>query len=120
MHDDQTTVAKQVDERGNPDAFTALEGINTRLRHAVEDRNYARVEELIAEQRDVFERASPYDPEIIPHAERARDLIIWALTMVRLQRAHDQRAISELGAFRQAYASYRPEPIRTFDRHAEG
>jgi len=105
---------------GDVDPFIALDCIHTQLRHAVEDRNYNRVQDLVAQQRTVFEHAGPHDAEILEHAQRGRDLVIWALTMVRLQRAHDQRALLELGAFRQAYESYKPKPIRAFDCLAEG
>jgi hypothetical protein len=102
------------------DAFIALPSIHTQLRYAVEDRNYRRVQDLVAQQRTVFERAGPQHAEALQHARSGRDLVMWALTMVRLQRAHDQRALFELVAFKNAQTSYGPKPVRSFDCLVEG
>ena len=120
MYDEQTTVDLSVDEPPNPDAFIALDHIHTQLRHAVEDRNYGRVQDLVTQQRVVFDQADPHHPETLQQAQAGRDLAVWALTMVRLQRAHDQRALLELVAFRKADESYKPRPVHSFDCVAEG
>jgi len=120
MVDEQTMALQRVDGPGSSDAFIALDGIHRQLRHAVEDRNYARVQDLVAQQRSVFEQAGPHHSGALRHARLGRDLAFWALTMVRLQRAHDQRALLELVAFKKAYESYKPKPIRAFDCLAEG
>jgi len=117
---DQTTMSGCADESSNSDGFVALDCIHTQLRHAVEDRNYVRVQELVLQQRAVFETFGPQHPEAFRHAVAARDLAMWALTMVRLQRAHDQRALLELVAFKKAHESYKPKLVRDFACLAEG
>ena len=120
MGDEQADVLQRVQEPENSDAFMALDGIHRQLRHAVEDRNYSRVQDLVAQQRSVFEQAGQHHSGVLQHARLGRDLAFWALTMVRLQRAHDQRALLELVAFKKAYESYKPKFIRAFDCLAEG
>ncbi len=120
MYHDQAGVPPRANASANPNAFLALDSIHTRLRHAVEDRNYTRVQDLVAQQREVFEQAGADHTEALRHARVARELAIWALTMVRLQRAHDHRALLELVAFKKACQSYQPKPVRAFDCLMEG
>lgn len=120
MDPDQTTVAVSVEEPLSSSAFVALDRIHTQLRHAVEDRNYSRVQDLVAQQRAVFEKAGPQHAEALQHAQAGRELASWALTMVRLQRAHTQRALLELAGFKRAHESYRPKHVRPYDCHVEG
>jgi hypothetical protein len=120
MHRDQTEVPIGLDKPQNPDPYVALEGIHRQLRHAVEDRNYSRVQDLVAQQRAVFDEAGPHHAEAVQYALPARDLAAWALTMVRLQRAHNQRALVELGALRKAHESYTQRPVRSQNGQIEG
>jgi hypothetical protein len=117
---DQAGSTQNCDVINDSMPFDALDDIHRQLRHAVEDRNYLRVQELIAQQRAVFDLAGHQHPEAQPHAVAGRDLAAWALTMVRLQRAHDQRALAETGAFKKAAESYGPEPVYAVDCLAEG
>lgn len=120
MSYDQTTEPQKVESPDSPDVFVALYTIHTQLRHAVEDRNYIRVQELVAQQRAVFEQAGPQHADARRHALPGRDLVVWALTMVRLQRAHDLRSLLELVAFKKAHQSYEPKPVRASNCLAEG
>lgn len=104
---------RSVSELQNPDAFAILDNLRTLLRHAVEDRNYTRVQELVSQQRAVFEQVGAQHPDARQHALVDRDLAAWALTMVRLQRAHDQHALLELVAFKKMAESYAPPPARS-------
>ncbi len=120
MQHERTGRPQLGDGTADSDAFLALDGIHTQLRHAVEDRNYTQVQNLIAQQREVFEQAGADHTEAPLHARRAHELAVWALTMVRLQRAHDQRAMCELVAFKKAHESYQRKPVRVFDCRVEG
>ncbi|MGA7413969.1 MAG: hypothetical protein WBW33_26060 [Bryobacteraceae bacterium] len=120
MSHNQATAPETLDGPGESDAFLALDVLHTQLRHAVEDRNYGRIQDLVAQQRAVFEQASPQHAGALHHAVAGRDLVMWALTMVRLQRAHDQRALLELVTFKKALDSYEPRAAHIFDCLAEG
>lgn len=118
MNKDQTRPTQNGVENSGP--FASLDGLHTQLRHAVEDRDYLRVQSLVARQRAVFDHAGHQHPEARHYALAGRDLTAWALTMVRLQRAHDQRALAELVSFKKASQSYAPEQALGVECMVEG
>lgn len=120
MHHDRTAPKQEsnVPEESGP--FATLDSINREFRHAVEDRNYLRLQELVAQQRAVFDGAGHQHPEAHKYAMVGRELAAWALTMVRLQRSHDQHAWTNIVAFKKASESYAPEPVSGIDYVAQG
>ena len=117
MARDQNTLQKTLSDAS--DAFSGLDHIHRQLREAVEDRNYTLVDGLLAQQRAVFEQAGVNHPKARYHATVARDMAAWALTMVRLQHAHDQRQLFEVIVIQKASESYAP-PSRMADYLGEG
>ncbi len=120
MHRDRTDQKQEAYVSEDSGPFAVLDGIHREFRHAVEDRNYLRLQELVAQQRAVFDRAGHQHPEAHNYAVAGRDMVAWALTMVRLQRSHDQHAWTNLVAFKKASDSYASELVSTIDCVAEG
>jgi hypothetical protein len=65
MQQDQTSLPHTADSTDNSDAFISLATIHTQLRDAVEDRNYRRIQDLVVQQREVFERAGARHAEAL-------------------------------------------------------
>ncbi len=59
----------------------------------------------------MFRAAGRGHPEISRFARVAHELTLWALTMVRLQRAHTESAIRHLSTAKRIADSYRQSSI---------
>src|SRR5271169_1690159 len=87
-------------------SFAGLDEIQTRLRHAVEDRDYCRALSLIEEQRTLFEHAGKTEPETQGRARAAHELCVWALTLIQFRREQLSRNIEELSAQKRVISCY--------------
>jgi hypothetical protein len=105
-------------EPENP--FARLPEVQKQIRQAVEQRNYAQVLLMVEKQRVLFHEAGYGHPEILRFARIAHELTLWALTMVRLQRAHTKSAIHRLSTMKRISNSYRysMDPAIVFGDHS--
>jgi hypothetical protein len=90
-----------------PRPFARLPEVQSDIRRAVEERNYPRVLSLVDEQQAIFRMAGRHHPETSRFAQTAHELTVWALTMVRIQRAHTESAIRQLSAAKRIADHYR-------------
>lgn len=86
--------------------FARLPELQKLIRQAVEDRDYPRVLSLIEEQQAMFHEAGRGHPKTSHFAHIAHELTVWALTMVRLQRAHTESRIRQLSSAKRIADSY--------------
>jgi hypothetical protein len=86
--------------------FARLSEVQANIRRAVEERNYPRVLSLVDEQQAIFRAAGRHHPEVPHFAKIAHELTVWALTMVRVQRAHTESAIRQLSSAKRIADRY--------------
>jgi len=104
MDNAKTSLAADITRPRSP--FAGFEEIQTKLRHAVEDRDYGLALALIDEQRSLFDRADRTSPETHRHARTAHELCVWALSLVRLQREQLNQNLEELSARKRVISCY--------------
>lgn len=63
------------------------------LRRAVEYRDYGVFDSLLREQRMLLQSVPPSDPQIRPLVLRGRELVHWAITMIKIQRSGYVRSL---------------------------
>lgn len=103
--------------------FLRLPEVQKGIRRAVEERNYKAVLGLVEEQQSMFRAAGPGHPEVPHFAQRAHELTVWALTMVRLQRAHTENAIRQITSARRVADIYNHsslDPTAAFNARLRG
>jgi hypothetical protein len=81
------------------------------LRKTIADRHYLEAQELLAEQRGLFQKLEIEDLEACELLNQARELTNWALMLARVQHAHTERAFASLLKLKQLDAGYLPSPV---------
>lgn len=76
------------------------------LRAAIEERQYEDAEQLLAEQRRLLSDASLADAEAQALVLEGQQLIHWALTMTRLQKAHTEGKLATSQRTKRAASGY--------------
>jgi hypothetical protein len=81
------------------------------VRGAIEDRRYPDAQQLLAEQRELFQKLEFDDAGECELLNQARELTNWALMLARVQHAHAERAFASLLKLKQLDAGYMPSPV---------
>jgi hypothetical protein len=88
------------------DLLLSLQQSFADLRQAVEDRRYDDVPVVLKHQQELFNALDFKDSESFDLLKQAQDLTNWAITLVRLQRAHTERAYAHAQCLKQMGEGY--------------
>ena len=85
------------------------------LRAAVEERRYDDIQTILRNQAPLFETLNYNEPEALDLLKQGQDLTNWALTLVRVQRAHMERAYACRARLQQLDSGYFVTPVCAAD-----
>lgn len=85
------------------------------LRAAIEQRRYQDVQPILRNQRPLFESLNYNEPDALDLLKQGQDLANWALTMIRVQRAHMERSYACGARLQQLDSGYFVTPLSSAD-----
>ena len=85
------------------------------LKLAIKNRKYDQIQPVLDEQRELLNKLHFREAGELELLKQAQDVTNWALTLARIQHAHDERAYACMLRLKQLDQGYMPSPVCSAD-----